>query len=99
MPIYIAVYIADLRTPWVRSLKEKRGIIKPVAEKLKTRFPVSVARLDGLNAHAWERLGVTAISHDALWLESLLERVHSFVSSQGDYAVEVLSQAVEVWEL
>ncbi|CAN5546669.1 hypothetical protein BH24DEI1_BH24DEI1_16490 [soil metagenome] len=38
--VYIGVYLARLETPWARSLKEKRALIKPVAERLKARFPV-----------------------------------------------------------
>lgn len=97
--IYIAVYVADLRMPWVASLKEKRGLVSPVTEKLKIRFPVSVARLDGLNAHDWERIGVTAISHDALWLESLLGRVDAFVRANGSYEVEVRESSIDIWDL
>lgn len=98
-PIYIAVYIADLRMPWVKSLKAKRSIITPVTEKLKTRYPVSVARLDGLNAHHWERIGASAISHDAIWLESLLARVDAFVRSHAECEVELIDSVVEVWDL
>jgi uncharacterized protein len=97
--IYIGIYIADLAMPWANSLKEKRAMILPVTEKLKSRFPVSVARLDGLNAHDWERIGVTVISHDAVWLEGVLNRVHDFVVSHGTYEVSVLEQTVEVWDL
>jgi uncharacterized protein YlxP (DUF503 family) len=97
--IYIAVYIVDLSMPWVTSLKEKRGMITPVTEKLKVRFPVSVARLDGLNAHDWERIGVTAISHDRVWLESLLERVDTFIRGNGSYEVKVCESIVEIWDL
>lgn len=97
--IYIAVYIADLSMPWVTSLKEKRGLVTPVTERLKVRFPVSVARLDGLNAHDWERIGVTAISHDGVWLESLLERVDKFVRANGNFEVNVRESLVEIWDL
>lgn len=97
--IYIGLYIADLAMPWVESLKEKRSLILPVTEKLKSRFPVSVARLDGLNAHDWERIGVTVISHDAVWTEGILSRVHDFVVSHGSYEVRVLEQTVEIWDL
>jgi uncharacterized protein len=97
--IYIGIYIADLATPWVSSLKEKRAMILPVTEKLKSRFPVSVARLDGLNTHDWERVGVTVISHDAVWLEGLLNKVHDFIVSHGSYEVTVVEQAVEVWDV
>ncbi|MGL4610050.1 MAG: DUF503 domain-containing protein [Trueperaceae bacterium] len=97
--IYIGIYLADLAMPWVTSLKEKRAMVLPVTEKLKVRFPVSVARLDGLNAHDWERIGVTVISHDAVWLEGVLSKVHDFVVSHGSYEVTVLEQTVEVWDI
>ena len=97
--IYVGVYIADLHMPWVKSLKEKRSIVTPVSEKIKVRFPVSVARLDGLNAHDWERIGVTAISHDAKWLEQLLVKVDAFVHSQANCDVTMRERAVEVWDL
>ncbi len=74
-------------------------MILPVTEKLKARFPVSVARLDGLNAHDWERIGVTLISHDAVWAQGVLGRVHDFVVSHGSYEVTVLEQTVEVWDV
>lgn len=99
VPIYIAVYLADLSMPWVRSLKEKRSIIKPMTEKMKVRFPVSVARVDGLNAHSWERIAVTAVSQNAEWLEQLLERIHRFVCAQASYEVKVVDSAVELWDL
>lgn len=97
-PIYIAVYIADLSMPWVKSLKEKRSIIKPVTEKMKIRFPVSVARVDGLNARDWERIAVSAVSHDAVWLEQLLARVHRFVCAQANYDVKLIDSAIEHWD-
>lgn len=83
--------------PWVMSLKEKRALIKPVTEKLKARFPVSVARLDGLDAHDWERIGATAISSDAEWLLALCQHVHAFVC-QGDYRVRWADWQIEVWD-
>jgi uncharacterized protein YlxP (DUF503 family) len=97
--IYVAIYIADLHMPWVNSLKEKRAMILPVTEKLKVRFPVSVARLDGLNSHDWERIGVTSLHHEYGWLESLLNKVHDFVVSNGSYEVKVIDKAVEMWEV
>ncbi len=96
--IYLAVYVVDLHMEWVRSLKEKRAHVLPITEKLKSRFPISVARLDGLNAHGWERIGVSAISHDAVWLEALLARVHQFVVQHNPEAA-VLEQVVEVWDV
>jgi len=97
--IYVGVYIADLQMPWVRSLKEKRSLVRPITEKLKLRYPVSVARLGGLNEHAWERIGATAISHDPKWLEDVLNKVHSFVSAKGDYRVGFWDISIDVWDV
>ena len=97
--IYIGVYIAELEMPWVRSLKEKRSLVRPVTEKLKLRYPVSVARLVGLNEHAWERIGAAAISHDPKWLEDVLNKVHSFVSAHGDYRIGAWDISIDVWDL
>ncbi len=84
---YIGVYTARLEMPWVHNLKEKRALIRPVTERLKARFPVSVARLDGLDTHDWEVIGVVSISHDAQWLETLLQNVSGFVAGNGEYTV------------
>ena len=94
---YIGIYTARLEMRFVSSLKEKRALIRPVTERLKARFPVSVARLDGLDAHDWELIGVVSIHHEAIWLEELLQNVSSFVASNGEYTVT--DETFEVMEL
>ena len=84
---YIGIYTARLEMPWVDNLKEKRALVRPVTERLKARFPVSVARLDGLDAHDWEVIGAVTISSDAKWVEELLHSVSGFVAANGEYTV------------
>jgi uncharacterized protein len=95
--VYVGVLLVTLELPGVRSLKEKRSLILPVTERLKARFPVSVARLDGLDAHAWERIGVSAISADRVWLERTLGSALAFVQGRG-LGVRASSLDVEVWD-
>ena len=95
--VYVGVYLVRLEMPWVSSLKEKRALIKPVTEKLKVRFPVSVARLGGLDAHDWELVGATAISSDPVWLEGMLGKVGDFVAAHGAYRVTESSVELELW--
>lgn len=84
---YVGIYTCRLELPWVSNLKEKRALIRPVTERLKARFPVSVARLGGLDRHTWEVIGVVTISGDHAWIEETLRRVAEFVAGNGEYGV------------
>ena len=57
------------------SLKEKRQVLRSLKDRLRHRFNVSVAELDGQDS--WQRavVGVVAISADAAYLEGALRAV------------------------
>ncbi len=95
--VYVGIYIAKLATPWVKSLKEKRSIVTPITEKLKRRFPLSVARLAGLNCHDWEIIGAVAISNDATWLEGMLSKAARFVNSHANCLVVNSYYEIDAW--
>lgn len=94
---YVGTYTCRLTMPWVTNLKEKRAHVRPVVERLKARFPVSVARLAGLDRHTWEIIGVVTVSHDAAFVEEVLHKVAEFVASNGEYRVS--DERTEVWPL
>lgn len=84
---YVGTFTCRLDMPWVTNLKEKRALVRPVVERLKARFPVSVARLGGLDSHDWEVIGAVTISGDPQWIEETLRRVAEFVAANGEYRV------------
>lgn len=95
--VYVGVLLIEVSMPWAQSLKEKRSLMMPVTERLKARFPVSVARLQGLDSHDWELIGVTSLSHDPVWLEGMLRKVLDFVGARE--VTVVRSQLdIEPWE-
>ena len=94
---YFGVPFLELDLSWVKTLKEKRSIVVPVVEKLRSRFPVSVARLAGAENRNCERLGVVSISSDRNWLEKVLESARRFAIS-GEAYVGSTSIGVEVGE-
>lgn len=96
-PVYVGVLLMTLELPGVKSLKDKRRRVKPVTERLKARFPVSVARLDGLESYDWERIGVVAISADHAWLERTLISVRAYVAAR-DMASREVSLDIDVWD-
>lgn len=91
---YIGVLTLRLEMPWVSNLKEKRALVRPVVERLKVRFPVTVARLDGLDAHDWELIGVTTISNNHEWIEQTLKMASDFVAAGGEYRVGAEQQMI-----
>ncbi|MBZ9713045.1 DUF503 domain-containing protein [Deinococcus multiflagellatus] len=84
---YVGVLTIRVEMPWVGNLKEKRALVRPVVERLKVRFPLTVARLDGLNAHDWEVIGVATISNDYGWVEETLRMAADYIAKEGPYRV------------
>ena len=98
MPAYVGVYLARLEMPWVKSLKEKRALVRPVIERIRARFPVSAARIEGLNEHGWEAVGFVVISNDAKTAERILLEVADFLAQSGSYRVAGEELEVVLWE-
>ena len=84
---YVGILTVRVEMPWVSNLKEKRALVRPVVERLKARYPLTVARLDGLNAHDWEILGVATLSNDYNWVEETLRMAADFIAREGEYRV------------
>ncbi|MBB5232892.1 DUF503 family protein [Deinococcus budaensis] len=91
---YVGVLTVRVEMPWVGNLKEKRALVRPVVERLKARFPLTVARLDGLDAHDWEVIGVATLSNDYGWVEETLRMASDFIAREGEY--RVVSEEVEI---
>ena len=84
---YVGILTIRLEMPWVSNLKEKRALVRPVVERLKARYPLTVARLDGLDAHDWEIIGVATISNDYGWVEETLRMAADYIAREGPYRV------------
>ena len=90
----IAVMTFRLRAPWVRSLKEKRMIVKSLVTKLQNRFHVSAAETDEQDAHTILVIGLAAVvPHQAL-ADSLMEDISRFVEENCE--AEILEERREV---
>ncbi|BDP41716.1 hypothetical protein DAETH_16850 [Deinococcus aetherius] len=93
---YVGVLTVRVEMPWVSNLKEKRALVRPVVERLKARYPLTVARLDGLNAHDWEVIGVATLSNDYGWVEETLRMAADFIAKEGEYRVVEESTDIRV---
>lgn len=98
MKAYIGLYTARVETG-ARSLKEKRALIKPALERVKARFPVSAARLYGLDAWGYEVVGFSVLGNDPAWVEETLRAAARFLAQNGSFQVALEEFRLEAFEL
>ncbi len=80
-----------------QSLKQKRGVVRSIAQRLRNRFNVSVSEVGGHDT--WQRavLGVAAAGSDAARLRTVLERTAHFVEEL--HLAEVVAVDFEIVNL
>lgn len=95
--VWVGVLTFTVETPGVTSLKAKRGLVKPLVERVRSRYPVSVARLAGLDRHDEETIGAVTLSSDPEVCRAVLDRVLAFVEGHG-LRIRDVSHEVERWD-
>ncbi len=89
----VAVLQLHIHLPYAESLKDRRMVVRSLKDRLRHRFNVSVAELDGGLQWQWAVVGMAAISSDRVYLQGLLERA-------GDEALSILcGQEVSLGEI
>lgn len=78
----------DLYLPECSSLKEKRGILKSLKDRVRSRFNVSVAETDSNDLWQRAQLGVVVVANQSGSANAVLSRVVKFV--QGEKRIQVL---------
>jgi uncharacterized protein YlxP (DUF503 family) len=90
--VHAAAVRFDLHIPQSRSLKAKRGAIRPIVDGLRHRFHVSVAEVDFLDQWQRSAIGVALVSNSAPHIEEVVDEIERFVFAAPD--VELLDTAV-----
>lgn len=83
----------DLLVPSSSSLKDKRQVIKGLVERIRHRYNVSVAEVDGQDN--WQRatIGVAAVSTKQYHARELIDRVTRHV--EGCIDVEITEVTID----
>ncbi len=92
----VGLLIIQLYVPGITSLKEKRGVVKPLIARIRKDFNVSVAEIEDNDQLGHAVLGVAAVSASTNYVHGLLTRVAESVSEWRldaeliDYQIEIL---------
>jgi len=87
----------ELHVHGSRSLKEKRGVVRSLTQRVRNRFNLGAAEVGGQDT--WQRavLGLVAVGAEAVPVRRLLERAIEFIEAQ--HLAEVTSSEVEIVQM
>ncbi len=81
--------LSDRTSRDVRSLKEKRSVVRPIVAELHRKYAVSVAETSEQDLYRRARIGLAAVSGEAGHLTEVLDRCERLVAARPE--VELLS--------
>ena len=86
--VHAAAVCFDLHVPQSRSLKAKRGAVRPIVDGLRHKYRLSVAEVD--HQDQWQRaaIAVAVVAESDGRLRQVLEQVERYVAAAPD--VELL---------
>lgn len=87
--MYVGTLSFDLLLGDVRSLKEKRSVVRPIVAELHRRYAVSVAEVGDQDLYRRAEIGLAVVSGDASHLTDVLDRCERWVAARPE--VELLS--------
>jgi uncharacterized protein len=92
----VGLLTLEIYVPGIVSLKEKRGVVKPLVARLRHEFNVSVAEVEAQDQLGHTVLAVAAVSPSPDYVHGLLTRVAECVGEWRldaeliDYTIELL---------
>lgn len=87
--MYVGTVSFDLLLGDVRSLKQKRSVVRPIVAELHRKFAVSVAEVGDQELYRRARVGVAVVSGDTRHLTDVLDRCERLIAAHPE--VELLS--------
>ena len=71
----------------VRSLKQKRSVVRPIVAELRRRFSVSAAETGSLELHRRAGIGVAVVAADRAHVVEVLDAAERLVAARPDIAL------------
>jgi uncharacterized protein len=97
MAMHVGIARLELLIPENGSLKDKRMVVRSVAQRVRNRFNVAVAEVDTQDIWEVATLGIVCISDDPRHSNEMLSKVLAFIESErldaevGDVQMELIA--------
>jgi uncharacterized protein YlxP (DUF503 family) len=83
-----------LTASWVKSLKEKRMIVRSMKAKIHNKFNVSVHEVAENDNHQLIVLGITTASNATPKIEAVFEQVVNYIESNYDTSIQEINTEI-----
>jgi uncharacterized protein YlxP (DUF503 family) len=84
----VAVLTLELRFPGARSLKDKRALLRPVIDRARHDYHVSIAEVDDLMLWGNSTVGASYVSNDPVHAEQVLRKVAEMAASRPEIVLD-----------
>ena len=81
----VGVMTAQLHMQGINSLKEKRGIVKSVIGRLKSRFNISIAEVDSQDDKTSAVIAMAMVSNDTRFINQQFDTIIDFMQKDGRF--------------
>jgi len=78
------------------SLKDKRGVIRRLNDRVRNKFNVAIAEVDDHDTFNRATLGVVAVANDGPFVNSVLDKVVDHVERMGAGRADVIDTHLEI---
>lgn len=91
----IGVLTFYIHLPGCKSLKEKRGLLKPFLARLHREFNLSVAEIDHNDIHREAVIACALVSNDPVFIRRVLQKVSEYTANNWPN-LEIIEQKIEL---
>ena len=91
----LGFYQLEIYIPGALSLKEKRFVIKSIKDRIRKKYNVSIAELDGNDKWQKSLLGIAMVSNDSKLIEGSFNKILNLIDNDG--RVEVIDRLIEYY--
>jgi len=75
----VGVLSVEIYMQGLRSLKEKRSIVKSITGRLRSRFNISIAEVDHQDVHSRATLGISVVSNSSTHINQQFDHILNFM--------------------
>jgi uncharacterized protein len=87
--MYVGMAVFDLLLGDVRSVKDKRSVVRPIVAEVRRRFPVAVAETGHLDLYRRAEIGVAVVSGEPAHTSQVLDAIERWMAGRPE--VELVS--------